>query len=294
MRSQFASLRVLVLPFGSLTGPRIVIDGIDGDITLFDNSDVRIVVLGVTEGGLVIGPDQTNPLEMGLGVSGTPSIFFGKTIAGGSFAGFLDQFTFGSYSDFALRLGSPLQDIDTDDRATFILASERALGSVPVTFRFRDENSGTPRDIVRIDGGATPVIYADLGQGNTAMGLGVLDNGFQRLTTNDSARAPGAATDMTRTVKLIAGRLYKAHLHTQVAFAAAGFNATALDYDGASIGQFMTNTIIAGASDLMIDSSVKWIASATDTSAVLTVKNNAASAGNTTFAAGTEDRKSVV
>lgn len=49
MKSFMAALRSLVLPFGASTGPRIVLDGVNGRIQVFDNSGTQIGILdGVT------------------------------------------------------------------------------------------------------------------------------------------------------------------------------------------------------------------------------------------------------
>jgi hypothetical protein len=59
MRSLIAALRTLVLPFGQTTGRRIVIDGVNGTITIYDANDNERIVLG--------GPVDTDLIKLSTG-----------------------------------------------------------------------------------------------------------------------------------------------------------------------------------------------------------------------------------
>ncbi len=52
MRSFLASLRTLVLPFGTTTGTRIVLDGVNGEIDVYDAADTLVV--RIDENGLFV------------------------------------------------------------------------------------------------------------------------------------------------------------------------------------------------------------------------------------------------
>jgi hypothetical protein len=122
---------------------------------------------------------------------------------------------------------------------------------------------------------------------------GFVANGRFVSGSNDSAHAPGGATDMTVTVALTSGRTYGVHLHTQCLLGSiAGAYATELDHDGVIVGRFF-RCDSAGSETVFIDSTVEYTPGATDASAVLTVKNAAASAGNETMQATVERSLSV-
>ena len=110
------------------------------------------------------------------------------------------------------------------------------------------------------------------------------------VNTDDASRAAGVDTDMTVTVALTAGRLYKIAFNSQVALGAAGVTvAIELEHDGTIIGRLWragptTNT--AGNGPFQVSSTIDYIPTATDVSATLTVSNAAGSGAAVTLQAG--------
>ena len=67
MKSMIASLRELTLPFGATSGARIVLDGINGEIRIYDNNDDLLMKLDAE--GFKIFDSDTN-LRMWLAIPG--------------------------------------------------------------------------------------------------------------------------------------------------------------------------------------------------------------------------------
>lgn len=91
MRSLIAALRTLVLPFGTTTGTRIVLDGVNGDITIFDFN---------------------NAVRLQLGVGNPSSILFATGDTDETEAGFVSAvgLSSGGFLFHVLRLSSPADD----------------------------------------------------------------------------------------------------------------------------------------------------------------------------------------
>jgi hypothetical protein len=64
MKSFFAALRSLVLPYGATSGSRIVLDGVNGTITVYNSAGIAIGVIdgtfGIQVNGVNNGYIQTN------------------------------------------------------------------------------------------------------------------------------------------------------------------------------------------------------------------------------------------
>jgi hypothetical protein len=73
MKSAIASLRSLTLPFGATEGARIVLDGVNGQIRVYDNNDDLLMQLD-NEGFKVF--DSNGNLRIWLAIPGTPSIAY--------------------------------------------------------------------------------------------------------------------------------------------------------------------------------------------------------------------------
>jgi hypothetical protein len=59
MRSAIAALRTLVLPFGAITGPRIVLNGTAGVIEVYDGTGALVAEIAPGDGFKVFGADDT-------------------------------------------------------------------------------------------------------------------------------------------------------------------------------------------------------------------------------------------
>jgi hypothetical protein len=124
MYSQFASLlRGLVLPFGAITGTRIVLDGVNGRISVFNVSDDETIRIdSATSTIAVTGPnDSAVTLEASgvaagfngsAGMTVTPQAFVGQTWIPGVFGSFITQ---GLFPQPAVTINSPLDSTANSD-----------------------------------------------------------------------------------------------------------------------------------------------------------------------------------
>lgn len=103
---------------------------------------------------------------------------------------------------------------------------------------------------------------------------------FQR-NASDSARAPGADSDMVIQMDITENHIYGLHLHSAVVFAAAGSEVEATQ-DGALIGRFWQENALG---NYMIDAWVMFEATEDVDAAVFVVRNAPGSAGNMTLSA---------
>lgn len=246
MRSLIAALRTLTLPGGVTTGRRIVLDGINGEIRVYD---------------------ANNKLRVRLGTGGEIEVLSGDgdEILSGSMQATVIGVS-GSTKRGVLTLESPsVATTGPDLRAVLELVSES------------------------MDDGIAPYLnmVVDAVQFNgREIGLNLVGDGIQRATANDSARAAGVATDMTRTIAVQGGHWYRASLHSSYTLA-TGSGGIQLDRDGTIIGLLDFDVV----GDHIANSFVEFEATADDSSTTLTVKNHTLSAGNLTLRAGaTEPR----
>lgn len=154
MRDAFPFLRVLTLPIGAVPGEaRVVIDGPNGRIDVFDSTGLRVLTMSSTPAGVFVlpaGPKRISLQDDGTGSN--PVIVFRWTGEAAT-DGRIDMLALGSY-DTGLRIAAPF---DTSaDQAQILLFSEDVPDALPPTFRFRDENGGSPVDLLQLDGGASP------------------------------------------------------------------------------------------------------------------------------------------
>jgi hypothetical protein len=80
MKSFFAALRSLVLPYGATSGSRIVLDGVNGTITVYNSAGIAIGVIdgtfGIQVNGVNNGYIQTNVgIDPDTGLSQAQIIF---------------------------------------------------------------------------------------------------------------------------------------------------------------------------------------------------------------------------
>lgn len=160
MRSFLGFLKNLVLPFGATTGARIELIGTGpnaGQIDIYNSAGVRVLTLSATAEGMRILPDDLNGLDtmsLEADVAGHAVLFLGR--AGVSpivIPGRIDLLALGSRT-VATRIASPMDD-GSADQATFLMASEDVSAGLPPIFFFRDENGGSPVDLLQIIGGSS-------------------------------------------------------------------------------------------------------------------------------------------
>jgi hypothetical protein len=218
MDFNFPFVDVLVLPVGATSGQRIIIDGVNGTIEVYDANDVLIGFFGPFGGFMQVfvrDPSGANvQLAAGSGVAAielNPPDFATHTVVTGRFQADIDE----TPGDPYLVLGSPTIDGGTDMRLFII--GEGVSG-------------GRPRVVV--DAGDDS--DADLVVNDRPIGLGLLRQ--QSLASSEAAAHSGSATtDMALSnVSVIAGNTYAIHLGARLQLA------------GASVSEWEVNVHING------------------------------------------------
>lgn len=277
MRSQLAGLRVLVLPSGALVGPRIVLNGIAGEIQVYNAADALFAFVDPDLGIGAVAGDAYARLTLD---SGSPLLLLntgdvdedspprvGSDVAGAAGArNLVTDLSSGSFDPFVLNSSAGL--------ALWSASQDATEASAVVA-------SATDIQLNVAGGGGAP---------NTSNTLprGLVTGGLQRLVANDAARAAGANTDMTLTPTVIAGRTYAVHLHSQLSFGtAAAVYALGFTVDGVATGRFDRWTAAdtaAGSTTGHTSSTIFWTPAASGTPTIRVV-NDAGSGGTVTLTA---------
>lgn len=284
MRSAFAVfLRGFVLPFGATTGQRLFFDGDNGRIQVFNSAgDLIGEVTPDTFGTFISYNPNVNDRRLRIGSAGM-RFFTGDSAE--TVEGVIAIDTGGIPAERRLTLAAQSPNVG-NGAALLNLVSASDDGVVVPQPVFELKRAGLNPKNVSIRHGS-----AD-GVGGTELGRGVLRDGFQRLTTNDSARAAGVATDMSRTVELHAGRLYRVHFHSRVATAAtAGGYGVVLDRDGTQIGVM---EILQAPGTQLADGEIIFEASADDASTTFTIENDPGSVGTITLQASADNPRTLL
>lgn len=284
MRSILANLRTLVLPAGATTGARIVLDGVNGVITIYNAFDV--IVAQIDADGFQAFDETAGPgadtARLGAG-----QLFLATNNAEESEAAVLTASTVGLNSDDSIR------GILTIESAEF------AQGSAAIHLVSESVNATTvPQPVISFDElGAVPqtpvdiCVNASTGTGGRSLGQGILRGGFFEDTTDDSSRAAGADTDMTITPTdtIRAGRAYRFYVHGQLnADATAGNHFLTLEHDGTMIA-VLDN--LQASEVKIVNEHYLYRPSSDDSSATFTLANHAGSAGSLQFIAQSDNRR---
>jgi hypothetical protein len=177
MRSLIASLRTLTLPAGATSGARIVLDGVTGQIRLFDANDDLRLRLNPTGGILEISTGADNELLPGdIQASGQGSI--------------------GTTERYALTVESP--KADNEERAILDLISESVDGTIPTKAEFFADT------VEILDGGGGNT--ADLLLNGVSLPRGVLARDRATANVTFSTETQLAQADQ---VMLVSGRRYR-------------------------------------------------------------------------------------
>lgn len=245
----------LVIPTGSTTGQRILIDGVNGQIIVYDNNNEVRLRIGFPPG----------TLELGTGDASESSL------------GNLQAFVTGSGATRRLSTTLEPPTFAGRNRPAITLSSESFDGAVETAIAILADTIAFDR--VLASGG-------DMTYKGISMPRGLMSGGRFTASGNDSARAAGVATDMTVTVSLVANRLYKVTLNSQFSLGTAGaVYAEELDHDGTIVGRFARQVpaeTVAGSTLHYVGTTVDYVPSADDSSATLTVENAAGSGGTIT------------
>lgn len=267
MRSPFAALRTLVLPAGATSGTRLILDGVNGRILAFGPGNDLIGRMEPVLGNMFIGSISPSGARAELVAAGSqaelsldPPDWVGHTLVAARVLGDIDT-----------GLGRPLlllvsPTVDGGDECRVFILGERTNGAQPA---------------VLIDGETQD---ADVVLNGRSIPRGLLANGYFADSGNDSARAAGAATDMTVTVALVGGRLNRVALNTQLVLGTAGVPyALELEHDGTVVGRFdrINEPMTTGAGGLThyVSASVDYLAPSDDAAATLRLANGSGSGG---------------
>jgi hypothetical protein len=280
MNFNFPFIDILTLPIDAGSGEaHIVIDGINGTISIFDSTGFRVGYLGPGEPPLsddfpVFILENANGLRVRqIATSG----FAGSTYRHEAWAGK----TFNTDAQISAQLD------DAIGRSHLVLTTSEYdnMGRARIFLTMHNPDNGeSPRMIVDASDG-TPM---DIILNGVTLGRGEQGTRFQSVAS-DVARAPGANTDMVVTANVFAGRRYDVHLHTGILTAAgAGGYIAELTVNGTVRGAFIfepANTQNEQTAICSFDATVDIA------NAPFRVINSAASAGNITLQAGANSRR---
>lgn len=249
MRDLFPFIDVLVIPIDAGPGDdRIVIDGIDGDIEIWDGSDLVGLVTSSdptdNEPGVFIFEPGSPADYVALRLIGSiPGLHFNTSDADQGGPGGVLHFIGGGGATRTFDLTIDTANFVGRDSATLELVSEAQDGSFPADIGFNGES--LPRGV----------------------------SGLPRFrSTSDGALLSGdSVTDMTLSaVPHIEGHLYRFYLHTEVTFADLSTTGRWIlvlrDGSGNVIDRF-TNIMpaVAGTTQLTVNAFVEWEAPSSGT-----------------------------
>lgn len=273
MRSQLANLTILVLPTGATIGPRIVLNGIEGVIEVYNAADDLFAFIdpdlgiGAVEGDqyarLSIDPTgplllldagdpdtETRPNILGrvLGGAGLGSRNLRITINSGQFPGRNSSRIFAYSASFD----------GTEDPVIVLSTSDVQLGASNGTGTAPNPAGSFPRGIDR----------------------------RQELTANSAGYTVDTTTDMALSnVSVIGGRTYEIRLHSQWGLSAAGTWRLECHLNGVMIGEFGWASATAAIQD-SVDGVVHWTPATTaDTDDITVVANEVTGAATLTLQA---------
>lgn len=267
----FPFIDFLVIPTDAGAGePRIEIDGQTGEIRVYDLNGDLFASITPADGFTVHSVSDANEFIRIDLLGGLPTLSLSTDdvdqTTPATLTGVIDGV--GGTRTFELALATG--NLSGNDRGRIELHSASEDGSLP--------------SFVNIDSDDIQLLTRSLPRGIT-------ENGFNRQTVNDVARAAGVNTYSTVTTSLIAGRMYrvKAHGQANVGTAAVVY-AMDCDYDGVIIGRFdrwVPAQVPAGQQTIFVDGAVEFEATADDASATFTVQNSAGSGGTMTIVGAT-------
>jgi len=136
VKSLIASLRSLVLPWGRTSGPRIVLDGVNGEILLYNATNDLVYRIAGSIPGAAAGPASGSQVVTEYtGTSGR--IRFPMHSPAENLAALLQAAVSGSGTvneQLSFTMFGPTTDTNTD-RCDVILTSENEAGTLPARFR---------------------------------------------------------------------------------------------------------------------------------------------------------------
>jgi hypothetical protein len=267
MKSFIAALRELTLPFGATTGSRIVLDGVNGRILIYDQNGTLIAELSpdVNHGHILPDTSFAQPGMLIYDANGDHRILLSSPDETPPFS------AVNLYSAAATETSSGIlavSDFVVFNRLVLSPGENNSKGSLELTLRSTSSddsepamlqivglqiNPGSPQPIIDFCGGSMQAgvdpprtVVHDIWYGTEAgftnpptmigsYGRGMVGQGtFDVLS--DVARAAGVNTDLEATIDVDLTRLYKVHLNTQINVGTAGAVYAVELSEGGSVG----------------------------------------------------------
>jgi hypothetical protein len=253
MKSFIAALRELTLPFGVTSGGRIVLDGVDGRILIYDQNGTLIAELSpdVNHASLFPWTSFAQPGMLIYDANGDPRILLSSpdetppfsamrlmsSAANETNPGTVALSSFGLFNRLVITPG----ENNSKGSLELTLRSTSADDSEPAMIQVvgLQINPGSPQPIIDFCGGSMQAgvdpprtVVNDIWYGTEAgftnpptmigsYGRGMVGQGTFD-TASDVARAAGVNTDLEGTVDVDITRLYKVHLNSQINVGTAG------------------------------------------------------------------------
>ena len=230
MRSAIASLRSLTLPYGSTSGQRIVLDGVNGTISVYDENGDLLIQMS-PEGFAVFDADGNPRVTMGTLFEAAYSVIsFWSAAFEESTQGLLSLTDYGKQNRMVLAPGQ--QSSKGSLEITLLsTAYDNSNPSMIQAVGLTIDDAASPRPLIDLTGASQPdedllprtVVY-DLWYGMPnqiteapdmvgSYGRGVV--AYSELTSNDAARAANVNTNLAVTFVADATRRYVVFLRTQ-------------------------------------------------------------------------------
>lgn len=236
MKSTIASLRELTLPFGSTTGGRIELDGINGEIRIYDTSGNLQIKLSPDDGMVIYDDLGTARGYFGTIYSGIYSLL--ELVSGGS-----DESTGAIVSLYDTNIRNRLVispgtrnskgalewTLVSADGSDLTSALLQVVSTLPLTsLRSYIDLTGAsavgegqrPYTVVYDLFYGTPNAYLELPTVQGAYGKGVI--AYYKSTAADVMRAAGVNTNAFVTATFDAGRLYEVTLKSSLTIDTGG------------------------------------------------------------------------
>lgn len=265
MNFPFPFIDVLTIPTDAVPGvdEYVIIDGTTGKIEFYDSSNNLVAEAGVNTGFRVYDPN-----------SGAIAYLLGGLL----------EWDSGDSGEIKHATLNTEVDGSGSTRRLQTTLSGAAFGSPATNYAelriFSETADGSTNTVPTVNIAAINTALADFRINNRSAPRGLIANGrFSSTTTDDVARAAGAATDMQVTVALIANRLYKISLNARLLMGTAStVYGIDLQHDGTNIKRFLRPDS-GDSTERGLAYTVDYVPTADDSSATLRVVNSGGSGG---------------
>jgi hypothetical protein len=242
MQSLFAYLRTLVLPFGVTTGIRIVLDGVNGVISIYDASNNLVAQVDST-GVVTIDPANSSKIKLEPHIVGAFGARAGILLDPGTLAGAADAGLLYTTTNPGVVLESPTKQGTTN---AFIILNGTDFSSFPPTI------------VLTAAGGNIQLNAPDIQWGNAgqriAGGIPLGTGGALALPKETSTASTAAAVE-TKDTNLgdyqfvaISQHRYRIMCHGRLQLSIAG-QADLIVRDGGAASPTTASTQVAAASE---------------------------------------------